>query len=256
MAAFALPVLRPGGVPGLEGATDAAVSGVARASALNPHAWFEREEEPEQDSGRLRELKGLLLASRTEAHSLRQELAQVSELSSLFSKQPLARMPKAVQARVLRATDASKTRRSLAIEAGTEDGIGEGFAVVQGRVFLGTVASVRARFARVQLVTDPHARLEVAVVAESGLRAVGYLRGSGDPLRLPLRFVRAREGLVLKAGDPVVTAAADERVPADLLVGYVAEAGRAGPDGVLDVVVRSQMDLASATTVFALVPVR
>jgi cell shape-determining protein MreC len=256
VGAFALPVLRPGGFPGLETAGDSAVSGVARAAVLNPHAWFEREEEPEADSVRLRELKGLLLVSQTEEHRVRQELAQVLELSNLFSRQPLARMPKAVQARVLRATDASKTRRSLAIEAGTDDGIDEGFAVVQGRTFLGTVASVRSRFARVQLVTDPHMRLEVAVVTASGQRAVGYLRGTGDPLRLPLRFVRAREGMTLRPGDPVVTSPADERVPADLLVGYVAEAGQAGPDGVLDVVVRSQMDLASATTVFALVPVR
>jgi cell shape-determining protein MreC len=105
-------------------------------------------------------------------------------------------------------------------------------------------------------VTDPHARLEVAVVAANGMRAVGYLRGTGDPLRLPLRFVKPREGMELRAGDPVLTSAVDERVPADLLVGYVTEVGRASPDGVLDVVVRSQMDLAAATSVLVLVPVR
>jgi rod shape-determining protein MreC len=142
------------------------------------------------------------------------------------------------------------------LNRGTDDGVVEGLAVVQGRTFLGTVVAPRARFSRVQLLTDPHARLEVAVVASNGVRAVGYLRGGGDPSRMRLRFVKGREGLEVKPGDPVVTGNVDERVPSDLLVGYVIEGGRAGTDGVLEVVVRSQMDLETSTTVLVLVPAR
>jgi rod shape-determining protein MreC len=252
---FALPVVKPEGFPGFEGAGDSAVCWFARAGALNPHGWFSREEPSGPDSARVRDLTGMLLASRAEEYRLREEMAQREDLREWLSKAaPLTRVPKAVMAKVLRARDASRTRRSIAIDRGTEDGVAPGLAVVQGRTFLGTVASTRGGFARVQLLTDPHARLEVAVVTSGGARAVGYLRGGGDPDRLALRFVRRREGVEVRPGDPVVTGNGDERVPSDLLVGYVVEAGRVGPDGVLEVVARSQMDLESATTVQVLVP--
>ena len=252
---FALPVLKPDGFPGIEGAGDAAISSVSRAG-INPHAWFATEEEPEADSPRVRELKGLLLASRTEYYRLREEVEQRTELGGALSQASLARKPQAVLAQVLRAHDASRHRRSIAIDRGTEDGLAEGLAVVQGRTFLGTVVAPKGRFSRVRLLTDGHARLEVAVVTSNGARAVGYLRGTGDAARMPLRFVKGREGLDVRPGDPVVTGNADERIPSDLLVGYVTEVGRAGGDGVLDVVVRSQMDLESTTTVLVLVPAR
>jgi rod shape-determining protein MreC len=252
---FALPVLKPDGFPGLEGAGDAAISSVARAG-LNPHAWFSSDEEPEAETPRVRELKGLLLASRTEYFRLREEVEQRTELAGALSQATLARVPKAVLARILRAHDASRHRRSIAIDRGVEDGVSDGLAVVQGRTFLGTVVAPKGRFSRVQLLTDSHARLEVAVVTSNGTRAVGYLRGTGDAARMPLRFVKGRDGLDIRPGDPVVTGNADERVPSGLLVGYVSEVGRTGSDGVLDVVVRSQMDLESATTVLVLVPAR
>jgi rod shape-determining protein MreC len=252
---FALPVMKPEGFPGLEGKGDSALCRLAGTGVLNPHAWFTPGDAADADSARVRELKTMLLAARTEEYRLREELAQLDSLRSP-APSPLSRVPKAVVARILRAHDASRTRRSIAIDRGTEDGVADGLAVVQGRTFLGTVVSTRPRFARVQLLTDPHARLEVAVVTSGGVRAVGYLRGGGDPTRMALRFVKSREGLEVKPGDPVVTGNADERVPPDLLVGYVTEAGRVGPDGVLDVVARSQMDLASSTTVMVLVPLR
>ena len=252
---FALPVLKPEGFPGLEGAGDAAISSAARAG-LNPHAWFSARHEAEADSPRVRELQGLLLASRTDYFRLREEIEQRTELAGVLSAAQLARSPQAVTAIVLRAHDAARHRRSIAIDRGTDDGVVPGLAVVQGRTFVGTVNAAKGRFSRVQLLTDPHSRLEVAVVTGNGARAVGYLRGTLDPSRMPLRFVKGREGVDVHPGDPVVTGNADDRVPPGLLVGYVTEVGRAGSDGLLDVTVRSQMDLESSTTVLVLVPAR
>jgi cell shape-determining protein MreC len=81
------------------------------------------------------------------------------------------------------------------------------------------------------------------------------MRGeTADTIRL--RNLRSRPGLVVRAGDPVVTSNAVERIPAGLLVGEVSEAGDPDADGVLDVRVRPLADLERSTSVLVFLPSR
>ena len=252
IALFALPVLKPEGVPAIEGFFDPVLSWPARASALNPHDWLSKSGGASDDSPRAQDLHEILLAQREEEFRYREEVAQQKDLVNFFSATALDRRPTARHANVLRAHDASPFRKSISIDRGVSDGVREGNPVVTGRVFLGTIQSAQAHFARAMLVTDTASRLWAAVVTQEGARAEGALRGGGDPARLRLRFARTHEGMTVRVGDPVTTSNYDEKVPAGLLVGTVAEVGDADGDGLLEVFVRPQMDLERSTTVMVL----
>jgi rod shape-determining protein MreC len=165
----------------------------------------------------------------------------------------LASLPRAIPARIVRASDSSSLRRSVRIDKGSADDVARGDAVVQGGVLIGRVEQVETHAARVQLVTDRRARLELAIRASDGQRVVGYLVGGSDDA-LRLRDVRAREGLVVRAGDPVLTSNGDERVPPGLVVGRVESVGGGGADAFLSVTVRPLLDLGRATSVLVVKP--
>lgn len=251
VALFVLPVLQPGGVPALEGPADGAVNWTARLGLGNTHAWFVPAPGGEAASPRERELEDLAIALREEYFRLADEVAQRAELRDPATE--LDRLPLAKRARVLRANDAAPSRRSILIDRGAEDGIEVGFAVTQGRVLVGTVRQVQAHSSRVELLTDPYARLRVAVRTRDGQRATAWLRGGRDD-DLPLRNLRGAGDLRVQVGDPVLTSNADERVPAGLVVGHVVEASDSDVDGFLDVRIRPQMDLDRTTTVLVLCP--
>jgi cell shape-determining protein MreC len=73
---------------------------------------------------------------------------------------------------------------------------------------------------------------------------------------MPLRHLRGSGGLRLRPGDPVLTTAASELVPAGLVVGHVLEAGDTDVDGFLEVRIRPLLDLDRSTTLLVLVPQR
>lgn len=252
IAAFALPVFRPEGFPSVEAPVDAFLGWPSRFELANPHAWTAGDAEHDGDGGaRARALETIAITEREEHFRLLDELAQRSQLGEVL--QGFQRLPLARPARILRAHDASSSRRSLLLDRGSEDGLEVGQAVVQGRVFVGTVAQVSAHTARVQLVTDPYARLEVAIRTSDGTRATAYVRG-GPGESLPLRNLRGAAGLHVRPGDSVLTSNADERVPAGLVVGYVVAAADEDLDAISDVRVRPSLDLERSTTVLVLVP--
>src|SRR6185295_12456440 len=92
-----------------------------------------------------------------------EQLRQTQDLSATLTATGLTRIPRAIPARIERIHDSSPLRQSMLIGRGFEDGVVEGAAVVRGAVLLGTVQQVQAHSCRVRLVTDPHARLEVAL---------------------------------------------------------------------------------------------
>jgi rod shape-determining protein MreC len=251
VALFVLPVLQPTGFPGLEGAADGLVNWTARLGLGNPHAWFVPAPVEEAASPRERELEDLAIALREEYFHLAEEVAQRADLRDAAAD--LDRLPLAKRARVLRANDPASTRRSILIDRGSDDGVETGFAVTQGRVLVGIVRQVEAHSARVELVTDPYSRLQVAIRTRDGRRTTAWLRGGRDD-DLPLRNLRGAGDLHVQVGDPVLTSNLDERVPAGLVVGHVVEASDSDVDGFLDVRIRPQMDLERSTAVLVLCP--
>jgi rod shape-determining protein MreC len=251
---FALPVLKPGGFPGVEGWLDGVLAwparsgiGVARASSAPPAP------STAEAGGRVAELEKRIIGLTAEHYDTMEAIAQRLDLREALAG--LDRVPASSPARILRSRDLSPGRRSVLLDRGAADGLEKGWAVAMGRTYLGTVAHVEARSARVQLLSDPYARLEVAVRTQEGQRAVAWVRGE-DAETLRLRHLRARPGLVVRPGDPVFTSNASERVPAGLLVGEVSEAGDPDADGVLDVRVRPLADLDRSTSVLVFLPPR
>ena len=251
---FALPVLRPQGVPAVEDPAADFFGTFARFTPTNPRLW-EREQPAEGDSPRVRELERVLAEwgeARLEDAKRREDLAALQDALEL-DRLPLARV-----ARVLRARDPSALRRSILIDRGAEDGIAEGFAVVAGGVFVGRIQVARGRQSLVRLATDPQARLEVALRTEKGVRVAGFLRRKGSAAasdELEVTCVRL-VGDVGRVPDhaPVFTSNADALVPAGLLVGYVSEVSDPEADGFPSLTVRPALDLERSTEVLVLLP--
>jgi rod shape-determining protein MreC len=248
---FALPVLKPGGFPAIEGWVDGVLAwparsglGVAKASAAATSS--SRGSDP-----RVAVLERRIIGLTADHYDAMEAIAQRLDLKEALVG--LDRVPASAPARILRSRDPSPNRRSVLLDRGSEDGFATGCAVAQGRTFLGIVAHVQAKSARVQLLTDPYSRLEVAIRTQEGQRAVAFLRGeAAETLRL--RHLRSRPGLVVRPGDPVVTSNAVPNVPAGLLVGEVSECGDPDADGVLDVRVRPLADLERSTSVLVFLP--
>ncbi len=252
VALFALPVLQPDGFPGLEGRVDGWLNWTGRLGIGNPHAWRVA---PGGGSGSQREkdLEVIALEQRESYYRLLDELVQRQSLRDALAG--VERLPVALEARILRAKDASPRRRSLLVDRGAADGLVEGLAVVQGSRLVGLVQHVDERSARVQLVTDPSFRIEVAVRSQEGVRATAYLRG-GDDEALPLRNLRAPTGFVVRRDDSVLTSNGSERVPDGLVVGRVTDADDLEVETLRDVKIRPLFDLDASTTVLVLLPAR
>lgn len=254
IALFALPVLRPQGVGALEELPGGFFAWFAGVEALNPRLW-ERRTPDGGECPRAHELERVL-AELTEARFAAAALAE--DLQGLSDTLELDRLPLAKVARVLRAHDPSPSRRSILIDRGSEHGLAEGYAVVSGGVFVGRLQVVRGATSIVRLVTDPQAKLEVAVRTESGRRVTGFLRrrgpaGASDELEMGCVRLGAEAGSV-RAHVPVFTSNADPLVPAGLLVGYVSQVSDPEADGFPTLTVRPALDLDRSTEVLVLLP--
>jgi len=252
VALFALPVLKPDGLPGLEGSLDGWLNWTGRMGLGNPHSWRVA---PAGGPGTQREkdLEVIALEQRESYYRLLDELVQRQSLRDALAE--VERLPVALEARVLRAHDASQRRRSLLIDRGAADGLVEGLAVVQGSRLVGLVQHVDERSSRVQLVTDPGFRIEVSVRTQEGLRASAFLRGGNDDA-MPLRNLRATDGLVMRRDDPVLTSNGSERVPDGLVVGRIVQADDLEIETLREVKMRPLFDLDASTTVLVLLPAR
>src|SRR5262245_42845721 len=252
---FVLPVLRPDGFPAIEDRVDSFLGWTGRASAGNPHSWSAIEASAsDSNDTRRRDLEQIVVAEREEHFRVLDEVAQTRELLEAMGAVGSAPRPRlAIPAQILRAHDASATRRSLLIDRGGDDGLEVGLAVTQGRVLVGVIAHVDAHSARVQLLTDPHFRLEIAVRTADGVRQTAFVPGGADD-ELSLKNLRGAEGLHVRPGDPVLTSNANEMVPAGLLVGTVTRASDDDADAILAVRLRPAMNLSRSTTVLVIQP--
>ena len=251
---FALPVLKPGGVPLLEEPTGAFFGWFAEITP-SPQV-FTGGDGAGDDDPRIQELERRNRELWNQHLRARDQLLQRAEVLEVLKRGELDRIPRGVLARVLRAHDPVPTRRSILIDRGSADGVRVGDTVVMGATYLGRVRKVHTSTARVQLLTDPRTRMEVFVRTSKGAMLRGFARrvGSiGGDDRLQVEFVELKPGVgVIPRKSPVFTANFDERVPAHLLVGLVHEVSDPDLDRMPVLGVRPAMDLDRSTEVIVL----
>jgi len=119
-----------------------------------------------------------------------------------------------VTARIIGMSSGSFVRTSL-INAGSNDGVDVGQAVVTAHGMLGRIVEVGTRSARVLLLTDLNSRVPVAVESS---RAPAILAGDNTSV-LSLMFVA--DGAEVVVGDRLVTSGEGGMLPPGLPVGVV-----------------------------------
>jgi cell shape-determining protein MreC len=133
-------------------------------------------------------------------------------------------------------------RRFLELDVGRVDGVQKGMAVTLGWTLIGQVSGTDDGRCLVQEVGDGESRIAAAVVdpggpALNGVQptppkrlAEGVLAGHGQRARFTLDFVEASPDLELVPNLAVVTAGADGRFPAGLVLGKIVSATHAGTE--------------------------
>ncbi len=253
---FALPLIKPNGLELIERPVGAVDSWFAEVPGLNPRLLKSTAESADGNDQRTKTLERALQQLWHHVQRVRAQAAKANELSQTLSRSELDRRPLVVPARVLRAHDPARRRRSILIDVGADDGVVEGHPVVFGSTYFGRVRVVRARSARVQLITDRDSRLEVLIPTTSGEMVRGYARRMGrrdgaDVLSIDFARMKRSYGSIPESA-PVFTANFDERVPAHLLVGRIVEMTDADGDGIPSILVEPAMDLDTTTDVFVL----
>src|SRR5436190_397177 len=113
--------------------------------------------------------------------------------------------------------------RMVMINAGGEEGLARGQAVITGDGLVGRLTEVGSRAARVLLITDLNSRIPVKIEGSN----TGAVLAGDNSERPRLLYVRSPEAL--KIGDRVVTSGEGGVFPPDLPVGMVSAVGPAGP---------------------------
>lgn len=111
----------------------------------------------------------------------------------------------------------SAFRQSVLLNVGTDDGIVEGWATMDGLGLVGRISGVGKRTSRVVLLTDPSSRIPVTI-QPSGERAL--LTGDNTPLPF-LDFIETPDNV--RPGDRVVTSGDGGVFPPGLLAGQVVQ---------------------------------
>ena len=127
-----------------------------------------------------------------------------------------------ITGRVL-ADSGSPFRQSVLLNVGARDGVGDGWATMDGIGVVGRISGTGERSARVILLTDPASRMPVQI-QPSGRAAILQ----GDNTTAPLIDFLENPDLI-RPGDRIVSSGDGGVFPAGLLVGQVAR----GPDGAL-----------------------
>jgi rod shape-determining protein MreC len=145
---------------------------------------------------------------------LQQQISEVQVLSSLLGFVRSNPENKYITAAVI-GKDTSPFLRYIIINRGSDDGLRRGMPVVTSQGLVGRVAAVLPNAARVQLITDEAAQVNVRL-QRSG--AEGLLSGSltGD-----VSMQKIPQDASVDIGDVVLTSGLGGQYPADLMVGQV-----------------------------------
>lgn len=112
--------------------------------------------------------------------------------------------------------DLDPSRQRILLEAGSDDGVEVGQAMIDAGGVLGQVVEVTPRRATALLLTDPEHAIPVQV-ARSGLRTIAFGTGRTDQLRLP----NIPQSADIRVGDRLVTSGIGGRFPAGFPVATV-----------------------------------
>lgn len=112
--------------------------------------------------------------------------------------------------------DLDPSRQRIVLDAGGNDGVRVGQAMIDAGGVLGQVIEVTPRHSTALLLTDPEHAVPVQV-ARTGLRAIAYGTGRTDMLRLP----SIPQSGDVRVGDRLVTSGIGGRFPAGFPVGVV-----------------------------------
>ena len=112
--------------------------------------------------------------------------------------------------------DLDPSRQRILLDAGSDDGVVVGQAMIDAGGVLGQVIEVTPRRATALLLTDPEHAIPVQV-ARSGLRTIAFGTGRTDQLRLP----NIPQSADIRVGDRLVTSGIGGRFPAGFPVGVV-----------------------------------
>jgi rod shape-determining protein MreC len=107
--------------------------------------------------------------------------------------------------------------KSMLVNAGAEDGVRRGMAVIDERGLLGRIVEVGQRSSRVLLLTDVQSGVPV-FIEETGLE--GILKGRTGA-RPAIDFAAATVPVVFKPGQRVITSGAGGALPRGIVVGRV-----------------------------------
>ncbi len=178
-------------------------------------------------------------ASDAETSALREEVIRLNaenvtlrtRLSEYLSIRGEGGVPPAqvvvVRGRIISRTQRAN-RRFCELDVGAIDGVAKGLPVCSGWSLLGVVVGVQEGRCLVQEVADAESRIPAAVMDGRQKLEEGVLSGLGHPRPLALDYLEVQDGVEIGPGMPVVTAGADGRLPAGLVLGTIETATRGG----------------------------
>lgn len=113
--------------------------------------------------------------------------------------------------------DPSNWAQSVTVDRGSNDGIKEGQAVVDGNALVGQIISVSSNSAKVLLLTDNISSVDVIVQSS---RAQGIVEGNLTE-NLKLKYLLREQSV--KIGDRIIASGLDEIFPKGALIGIVSK---------------------------------
>lgn len=142
----------------------------------------------------------------------------------------------------------SRSGEEAVIDAGAEDGVGDGWAVAQGAVLAGTIAQRAAKHS-VVLLTASGGSLIPARAGRS--RDVCTVRGCGGGMGMAVFYANQTE---TAPGEPLFTSGLLGRLPPGLLIGNLADYPQPAAGGTLEAPVRLAADLPALERVLVAAP--
>lgn len=183
------------------------------------HAKAERDQLVKQRNRLLNQVVGYEVAL--------EENAQLRQLVNLDRSNGLAAYTKRT-ARIIGRAPNNLFRDTLEVDAGSDDGVRAGQAVIAGEGLVGHVSEVGPGFAIVTLLTDQSSSIGAKVLDGTNAGDAGLLVPSvGNPTDLLLQLLP--RGAPVQAGQPVVTSGWSSRglrslYPPNILIGRVTKA--------------------------------
>ncbi len=146
--------------------------------------------------------------------------AENTALRELLNYQP-GPSPSYISARVIADTGGAFAH-SLLLNAGSQQHVSKGQAVVTGAGLVGRIAGVGKRSSRILLITDLNSRIPV-IVEPGRYRAIL----AGDNTDRP-KLIHTTPGATLKPGDLVVTSGQGGAFPVGIVIGVVSDMSENG----------------------------